>query len=158
MSCQMEDGSVLTWAALSAYGTSKQNISKRKQIAERYTEVLQDVSLHLLEKENRSVTIQQKNASLHTKSFTKNCLADSNAYVMKQRAQFSERNPIGNIWGVMARQVYKDGNQFQSTNEIETVIVDAWSSSSLDFCRKLVESMPHRCICVTERSTQYYCN
>uniref|UniRef100_A0A3Q2G3V1 Tc1-like transposase DDE domain-containing protein n=1 Tax=Cyprinodon variegatus TaxID=28743 RepID=A0A3Q2G3V1_CYPVA len=53
-------------------------------------------------------------------------------------------NPIENIWGRMAREVYKNGHQFQTVDALREAIFNTWSNVPTSLLEKLASSMPKR--------------
>ena len=60
-------------------------------------------------------------------------------------------NIIENLWGVLARSVYKDNKQFGSKEELKKAMHRAWNDISISTIHKLYDSMPKRCMDVIER-------
>ncbi|KAG3078778.1 hypothetical protein PI125_g20884 [Phytophthora idaei] len=59
-------------------------------------------------------------------------------------------NPIENMWGVLVRAVYAHGRQFQTREALIQTINMSWAAIGEDLIKKLVESMPKRCIATLE--------
>jgi hypothetical protein len=53
-------------------------------------------------------------------------------------------NIIENVWGVLARRVYAEGRQFDSTTDLTNQIRLEWSKIDKKYIRKLVKNMPKR--------------
>jgi len=70
---------------------------------------------------------------------------------MEWPAKSPDLNPIENLWGVLARVVYANAIQFNNTDELKACVLDAWADISTAYLRKLVESMPKRCVDVLQR-------
>ena len=50
-------------------------------------------------------------------------------------------NPIENVWGEMARQVYANGRQFDNIDQLKSKIIQVWDDLSLEYLQKLVNSI-----------------
>ena len=55
-------------------------------------------------------------------------------------------NPIENIWGLMAKEVYSTGRQYDSTDELIKAIKKSWQKITLSHSKKLIDGMHRRCI------------
>ena len=53
-------------------------------------------------------------------------------------------NPIENLWGWMAREVYKNGRQFNSLNELKNEVEDCWERIHDSVLQDLAMSLPNR--------------
>ncbi|CAJ1057776.1 unnamed protein product [Xyrichtys novacula] len=51
-------------------------------------------------------------------------------------------NPIENIWGWMAREVYKNGHQFQTVDALHEAIFTTWSNIPTHLLKTLASSTP----------------
>ena len=59
-------------------------------------------------------------------------------------AKSPDLNPIENLWGIIARQVYGHGKQYETKSELVSVIFHAWNSLSLELLQNLISSMKNR--------------
>ena len=55
-------------------------------------------------------------------------------------------NPIENLWGIVARQVYGQGKQYDSKVSLIGAIMKLWSEIDDQTVKSLIGSMKHRCI------------
>ena len=53
-------------------------------------------------------------------------------------------NPIENLWGIVARDVYAYGRQFSSVDELKRQIQCSWFSMDPTYIHNLISSMPDR--------------
>ena len=53
-------------------------------------------------------------------------------------------NPIENMWGMMARRVYRDGRQYEGVRDLKEAILEAWNFISNDYICDLLSSMKDR--------------
>nr|CCA26117.1 PREDICTED: similar to predicted protein putative [Albugo laibachii Nc14] len=63
---------------------------------------------------------QQDGASCHRARDTIVFFKDQGVIVVEHPALSPELNPIENLWGVLARAVYRDGHQFMSKNDLKS--------------------------------------
>lgn len=59
---------------------------------------------------------------------------------------FTDLNIIENVWAWLSRKVYEAGRQFEDKDALIDAIRDAWSKISLDYLKKLYDSIPNRLI------------
>ena len=59
-------------------------------------------------------------------------------------AKSPDLNPIENLWGILAREVYKDGVQFQDKESLKAAIVKAWTNIDQQLIVKLYDTMDKR--------------
>lgn len=90
---------------------------------------------------------QQDNAPIHVARST---LAD-----FKQRgiivfdnwsAKSPDMNIIENVWSILAREVYKEGRQYNNKDELKQAITTAWQKIPQDKITSLYDSIPRRII------------
>jgi len=96
-------------------------------------------------------TYQQDNASIHTSRETMDFFDEQKIKLLDWPAHSPDLNPIENLWAMMARIVYLNGRQYANVAELTTAILAAWDSIEQGTLRKLIESMPRRCIEVIEK-------
>uniref|UniRef100_A0A8R1HXN4 Tc1-like transposase DDE domain-containing protein n=1 Tax=Caenorhabditis japonica TaxID=281687 RepID=A0A8R1HXN4_CAEJA len=53
-------------------------------------------------------------------------------------------NPIENLYGILARRVYKNGIQYNTVQDLKAVLLQELVSISVEKLQKLVASMPNR--------------
>lgn len=87
---------------------------------------------------------QHDNASIHAAKATKNWLAERNCKVLDWPAVSPDLNPIEYLWGILARQVYRGGRQFQSCLELKNRIRETWDEILVETLQNLINSMPKR--------------
>lgn len=71
---------------------------------------------------------QQDNASIHTSRSTKDWFSQQNVQVLDWPALNQDLNPIENIRCILTRQVYPNGKQYSTVEELQGSIEKAWYS------------------------------
>uniref|UniRef100_A0A3P9MYL3 Tc1-like transposase DDE domain-containing protein n=1 Tax=Poecilia reticulata TaxID=8081 RepID=A0A3P9MYL3_POERE len=85
---------------------------------------------------------QQDNAAVHNARLTKEFFQENNIALLDHPACSPDLNPIENIWGWMAREVYKNGHQFQTVDAFREAIFNTWSNVPTSLLETLASSMP----------------
>ena len=95
---------------------------------------------------------QQDNAPIHASRATQQYLKKCKVKVMNWPSCSPDANPIENLWGNLARSVYKHGKRtFRNKNELKKVIIEEWEKIKPDYLTKLVKSMPRRCLAIIKQ-------
>ncbi|KAE9192277.1 hypothetical protein PF005_g18520 [Phytophthora fragariae] len=97
------------------------------------------------------IVLKQDNASIHASRETTSFLQEMEVNTMAWPARSPDRNPILNVWSVMAARVYAHGRQYRTVGDLEKAIMAAWASIEQEYLCKLVESMPRRCLAVIKQ-------
>lgn len=90
---------------------------------------------------------QQDNAPIHVARST---LADFERRGISIFPNWPSKSPdmniIENIWSVLARDVYKEGRQYNNKDELKEAIEAAWQNIPQEKIQKLYDSLPRRII------------
>ena len=137
------DGSVMVWAAISSCGSElflegKQNLLK-------YVETLNQYLFPLCDKfGDDAVIFQHDNAPLNTSRLTKTFLQERNLKVLKWPARSPGLNPIENVWGLIAGEVYSNGKQYFSVQELKDALNKAWKKLDEKSLKPFLVSLKNR--------------
>jgi len=142
----------MVWAAF--YGKGKTDIcfTTKKMNSLAYLQILQDNLLPFLEAHSDDIThYQQDNAPVHTSNVSQAWFRDNNIELLPWPALSPDMNPIENLWGLLARKVYRNGRrQFAHLDDLKKAILDSWATIGNDVLVKLADSMPKRCMDVIQ--------
>lgn len=86
----------------------------------------------------------QDNASIHASRSTIQWLNTKNIAVLDWPACSPDLNPIENIWGIIVRQIYANGRQYTTLEELRGAIEAAWYNLDTVLLKNLTHSMPNR--------------
>lgn len=138
--------SVMVWAAFGFYGKTEIVFRECKGDSSVYTTLLGNHLLPFLQSLGGGNWIfQQDGASIHRSEETLNWLRDHNVEVLQWPALSPDLNPIENLWGILARDVYLNGKrQFNTAADLRKAILQNWSKIPVGSLEDLVLSMPKR--------------
>ena len=95
-------------------------------------------------------TFQQDNCSIHVSNKAKSWFNEQGIRVMTWPSRSPDLNPIENLWGILARDVYGGNRQFQSERELLNCVINCWKNIEAKVLEKLVQTMHNRCVAVIE--------
>lgn len=88
---------------------------------------------------------QQDKAAIHTAKLTIAFLADHNIPLLEDWPPCSpDLNPIENVWGLLAKNVYKNGRQFESVKHLRDALISEWNKIDQESLQSFINSMPRR--------------
>ena len=93
---------------------------------------------------NHDWVFQQDNAPIHNAKATIGWFTRKNIDLMKWPPLSPNLNPIENLWGILARSVYADEKQYETSDALRKSIKQELSNFDIQELRKVVESMPNR--------------
>jgi transposase len=118
-----------------------------------YNDMLEDIFIPFSEDMMPDEMIfMQDNASIHVSRESKNWFEARNIELLKWPARSPDLNPIENLWGILARDVYGGGKQYGTVQELEVAVRNSWRNIRLPLLEKLVDSMPGRLFELVQRN------
>lgn len=119
--------------------------------SERYTELLNEGLVPFVKnKMGTDGIFQQDNAPIHVSRHSKAWFEARGFELLEWPALSTDLNPIENLWGIMAREVYRNGKQYDNIRALEVAIKNTWRKIKLTTLESLINSMPSRLISVIE--------
>lgn len=145
MSRSFGGGTVMVWGGFGYNGQLPIAWISTKMKSKDYTDLLETSLIdHGEALMGSDFVFQHDNAPIHQSRETKNWLAERNIDVLAWPPYSPDLNPIENLWGIIANEVYKNGKQFDNIIDLKKRITDVWNGISLYILCKLVRSMPDR--------------
>lgn len=144
--CQKGGGGTMVWGAYSSNGQTELAFLEGNVKSVKYTTTLEQYLLPFAESMHTDGWIfQQDSASIHTSNHTKGWFSDMNVTLLDWTPKSPDLNPIENIWGVLARDIYRDMSQFRSIADLNECTVEEWANMNLQELQNLSLSLPRRC-------------
>ena len=138
-------GSVMVWGAFGYFGKTDIVPLRGAQNSLKYQDTLAD---HLLPSgpliADHPWIFQQDRAAIHVSGSTIGWFEANEVTLLDWPSRSPDLNPIENLWGWLARMVYRNGRQFEDTHQLQSAIEEAWLSVPLALLQSLVESMATR--------------
>jgi len=148
---QQGGDSLMLWGAISYFGLSDLRVVKGNMDSIQYCEVLEENLDFSSGHTGESWIFQQDGASVHRSVYTNNWLRDRNIETLDWPAKSPDLNIIENVWGIMARRVYKNCRQFNDVEELSNCVRDVWRGISEEYIQGLYKSIPRRLVQVLEK-------
>ena len=135
----------MVWAAISSRGSSELVFLEGKQNSLKYVGTLDQYLFPMCDKFGYDAVIfQQDNAPLHTSRLTKTFFQERNLKVLRWPAHSRDLNPIENMWGLLAREVYSNGKQYFSVQELKDALNKAWNKLDKKSLKPFLDSLKNR--------------
>ena len=141
----------MTWAAITAEKALVIVRIDEKIDGPTYCDMLDTCFLPVAALENLDdFTFQHDNAPPHRARVTTEFLKSKEIKVLKWPVQSPDLNPIENIWGIMSKEVYKEGKSYQNCDDLWDAVQKSFAAIAPEVLKKVYESMPSRLIQVLE--------
>ena len=79
--------------------------------------------------------------AIHVSKTTKNWFLEIVITVMDWPPLSPDLNPMENVWGLLARTIYKDGRQYQNVQALQQAITESLDKLHIDDIRHIIDSM-----------------
>jgi hypothetical protein len=132
---------VTIWAAISSKGKSLIMFIDGYMDSNQYQNILTNGLLPIY---NQFEIFQQDNARPHVSRASLQWLRDQQVNVIDWPSVSPDLNPIENVWGLLTRVIYKDGQQYNNIEMLKLAIQRAWSNLPQSSINNLISTMPSR--------------
>lgn len=139
-------GVVNVWACLTWHRVGYMCRLDEGQDADAYIEILKDAYQWTKDEyfKGQSTILQQDNASTHTAKKVQKWMKENKVNVLSWPPHSPDLNPIENLWAGVKSRVDKNHLSIANKKDLWEAIEVEWEGTKTDYCRKLVDSMPHR--------------
>lgn len=145
---QSGGGSVMVWGAIGYLGKLPLSFISTKMNSRQYQEMVGPIlTTYGDECAGPEWKFQQDNASVHVSRSTLAYFEEFAIDIFEGwPAKSPDMNIIENVWSMLAREVYKNGHQFNNKAELTEAIEAAWQTISQDYIKSLFDGLPRRII------------
>ena len=142
----------MIWGGFATVGTTPVVFVQGKMNFESYVDILAD---NLLTKASLITSgdylFQQSNAAVHVCESSRPWFEANFVKLLEWPAQSPYLNQMENLWGILAREVYKNGMQYKNKQELMNSIKEAWKNIPKNVLKELTNSMTPRLMQVIEK-------
>ncbi|GBM84936.1 Transposable element Tc3 transposase [Araneus ventricosus] len=150
--CTFGGGSVMVWGSFETEGATPIVFVQGRMNSESYVDILADNLLpETLLITSGDYLLQQDNASVHVSRTSKSWFDANFVKLLDWPTRTPDLNPMENLWGILAHEVYKNGIQYQNKQELTYSVEKAWIKISKNVLKELSNSMTSRLIKVIEK-------
>ena len=143
---QSGGGSVMVWGAFSRNGKSRLAVLEGNQDSAKYIQTIREYLLPFARYTyEEDYIFQQDNASIHASRFSMQQLQEFHVELMPWPSKSPDLNPIENLWGILVRDVYAHGKQYDNKNELKEAVLAAWDRIPDTTLQRLIDTMNNRC-------------
>lgn len=144
MSRNFKGKGIMIWGAFSYNGKCRLRFITERMNSVKYTDMLEDCIDEFEDIAGIDFIMQQDNAAIHVSKKSKEWFQSKDIELLSWPALSPDMNPIENLWGIIARDVYRNGRQFKDVAALKMQILQSWFNIRDEMLRKLVDSMPNR--------------
>lgn len=157
---QSGGGSVMVWGAIGYLKNMPLSFIDTRMKAEQYQALVgPQIDQYAIDCAGPDWKFQQDNAPIHVARSTLTYFEEYGVELFDGwPAKSPDMNIIENVWSILAREVYKNGRQFNNKAELREAIEAAWRNIGQDKIQSLYDSLPRRIIALHDakgKQTKY---
>lgn len=154
---QSGGGSVMVWGAIGFMKKMPLSYIDTRMNAQQYQNmVLPHFPAYGYECAGLGWKFQQDNAPIHVARSSLAQFEERGVHLFdKWPAKSPDMNIIENVWSMLAREVYKNGRQFNNKAEVKEAIELAWQNLPQAKIQSLYDSLPRRIIALHDAKGKY---
>ncbi|KAI5151319.1 hypothetical protein ENBRE01_2054 [Enteropsectra breve] len=135
----------MVWACFSFFKLSKIVFVDGTLNSNSYQNILEEYLISFIDElDSQNILFQQDNARPHVSISTKSWLEERGVECMDWPPYSPDLNPIENLWGILAQQVYPKGRQYENEEELKASIKKEWQEFEITIAHTPVYSMRNR--------------
>ena len=136
----------MMWGAFAGTKRCELVTMEGKQNQDKYINTLESCLLPFVEQDlGPSYVFMEDGAAVHRAQRVYQLFDEEEILVMDWPAKSPDLNPIENLWGILARQVYANQRQFSNVNDLVSCVLEAWDAIPEQTLQNLVSSMQNCC-------------
>ena len=139
--------SVMVWGCFSGFGVGFYCKIDGRMNGELYREILADELMRTISANDldiNEVIFQHDNDPKHAATETKRWLDEHDIKVLDWPAYSPDLNPIEHLWNEMDRRLRKLPGSISSKDDLWNKIQQVWNEIDVEFCLRLIDTMPQR--------------
>ena len=136
---------LMLWAGFSMHEKTHLVKCNMKMDSSKYLEMLDGVLIPFTDEiMDGDFIFQQDNAAIHISRLSKTWFENKDIELLDWPSLSPDLNPMENLWGILARKVYANGQQYSSVDELYVAVCNAWNEIPSTVLENLINSMPDR--------------
>ena len=140
-------GSIFLWSCITAKGVGYMAKIDNGLDAKLYTEILKGELMDTLNyygMEKDQIIFQHDNDRKHTANLTKQYISQAGLTILDWPSQSPDLNPIEHAWAELKKRLRLRKVLPTNMSELWEATSNEWYNISVDFCKKLIATMPKR--------------
>ena len=135
----------MVWAGVGYFGKTEIIFTSSKMNSIDYINIINDNLLPVAQSiSTQKWVLQQDNASVHRSNMTKKWFEQQKVRVLESPVNSPDLNVIENLWGLLVKNIYHNGRQFDNFNDLKEAIKANWNTINQEYIQNLFASIPKR--------------
>ena len=140
-------GCVMVWSCMTWHGLGFSCKIDNTMDGELYSEILKGELMNTIEyydMDPLNVIFQHDNDPKHTSKVAKSTLSKLHLKTITWPSQSPNMNPIEHLWDYLDTELRKHTQAFSKKDEISLALENILKEKHVDYCQKLISTMPQR--------------